>query len=484
MLLYTGIVLLVMGLCVFIYFKNNKQLIQLKNTIASKNAELNQLQKKEEKLLEEHNALQSKLRHSIEDPVTHLQGWGLFTDRVMYSIHESSRYQFTLAVLYVDINDFKVINEALGYEVGDAVLNVVSQRIEAAIRRVDSMSRFSKDTFVVLLNQLGKPETAAIVAQRILESIAEPVLVNEHEFYITASIGISIYPVDGADASTLFRNADQALVLAKGKDRQNYQFYQETIHTNSLRELALSTGLKRDTFIKELEISYQPIMRAKTKTVFCMQALLHWRHPELGLIEPEELLNFAEKHGKSNTLFEWLLKQTCEQFVKWRSIGFKPELLGLSLSIKQLKNSQFIYQISQILQGCDFKPEWLLLEIKENITDSFENVEKAFNMLKYLNIKLAIDHFGVGQCSIRDLQNVAVHYLKLDQSLTSDIEHNEQTRALLHAILVLAKSLAMQLIVQGVDSEAQMRVLRDNGCELLQGRFMKVVAEDEKYLSV
>lgn len=477
-------VILVGALLAAVFFKSHRQTKQLQSIIASKNAELYQLRKTDEKLQLEFNTLQTSLQHAITDPVTHLQGSGLFEDRVNHSIHESARYQFTMAVLYIDINDFKVINEALGYATGDAVLNVVAQRLQACIRKVDNMSRFSKDLFVILLTQLGKPETAAVIAQRILESLTQPVQVKEHKLYITASIGISIYPSDGLDAAALFRNADLALLLAKEKGCQNYQFYQEKIHANSLRELALATGLKRDSLMSEFEIYYQPIMNTQTKSIFCMEVLLYWHHPELGLINPEELYTYSEKHGKSNIIFEWLLKQASQRFVQWRTVGFQPELLGISLSIRQLNNSQFIYRISQILQECDFKPEWLLIEIKGNLSQtSFDIVEKSFNMLSYLNIKLAIDHFGSGLFSIQDLKKFAVNYLKLDQSLISDVQQNEQTKELVKAMLVLAKSLSMRLIVQGVDSEQQMMTLRELGCDFIQGEFAGAAVPEKEVVT-
>ena len=228
-------------LAVFAFYKYQGRAAQWESILAGKEAELSQLQISEENLRQELSAMEARLHHAIEDPLTRLLGWTLFEDRVKQNIHESARYQFSMAVLYIDINDFSVINEALGYEAGDAILNEVSQRLLTCIREIDSVSRLSKDIFVVLLTQLGKPETAAIVAQRILESLMQPILVKEQKIYITACIGISIYPADGLDSAILFRNADQALLLAKEKGNHNYHFYQQKNDSNSLRELELST---------------------------------------------------------------------------------------------------------------------------------------------------------------------------------------------------------------------------------------------------
>lgn len=458
--------------CILFYFKKTNA-THWQTLLAAKETELTKLHAQEENLRQELKTLEIRLHDAIEDPLTKLLGWTLFEDRVRQSIHESARYQFNMAVLYVDINDFSVINDALGYEAGDAILNEVSLRLQTCIREMDSVSRLSKDIFVVLLTQLAKPETSAIVAQRILESLLQPILVKEQKLYITACIGISIYPADGLDAAVLFRNADYALQLAKEKGNQNYHFYQQKDGSVSLRELEISTGLKQDSFLSECEIYYQPIIHAKDKTIFCMQALLYWRHPGLGLIHADELSVHMDKHDKSNLVLEWLIKKACQQFITWRGLGFQPEFLSVSLSVRQLKNSQLIYRLSQVLQECDFKPEWLLLVIEGNLAQtSFGAIEKSFNMLKYLNIKLAINHFGINLFSIRDLQTYPLDYLVLDACMINQLQQNENAASLVQAINMLAKSLSLQLIVQGVDSEKTMQILQGLGCDLVQGQFI------------
>lgn len=469
---------------VYAYFKSKRRVKQLAKMNAVKESHIQQLRQSEQSLQQAVLALQNQLHNMIEDPITHLLGWQLFMDRLNHSLHESARYQLTMGILSVDINEFNMINEALGYRVGDALLQEVSKRLQLCIRQIDSLSRFSKDVFFIMLIQLSKPETAAIVAQRILQSLAQPIQINEHTLYINACVGISIYPNDGQDAPLLLRNADLALQLAKEKGHSTYQFYQEKIHLNSQRELALSTGLKRESLMQELEIYYQPIMNVQNKTIFCMEALLYWRHPELGLIGPQELFNYAEKQGKLNIISDWLLKNACLQFLSWRSVGFQPELLSIPLSIRQLENSRFIYGISQSLQELHFKPEWLLFGIKESSSPiTFDGVEKAFNMLKYLNIKIAIEDFGSRSLSISYLKNMSVNYLKLDRCLISDIEQNESTQSFIKAMVLVANTLSMQLIVQGVGSEQQMTLLNALGCHLLQGPWIGAAVPAKEVLT-
>ena len=455
------------------YLLGKNQIRQAKNKLITTEAELKKAKEIEQRAQDEINLLQNKLRHTFEDPVTSLLGWQLFEDRLNQSIKESLRYQLTLGVMFVDIDDFKVINDALSYEIGDGLLQEVALRLQSCIRQVDSVSRFTKDTFVILLTQLGKPETVAVVAQRIQQSLAQPFQIKGKELYITASIGISIYPTDGPDATTLFRNADYALHLAKEQGKHSYQFYQEHMHIKSQRELAITISLSRESIFQEFVLYYQPIVNIKDEGIFCMDALLHWQHPDLGLIGPQELFSFAEKQRNLNIISEWLLQNACKQFLHWRSLGFYPKYVGISVSLKQLENSHFIYRISQLLQDMEFKPEWVLLEIKETFAHlSLEVLEKAFNMLKYLGVKIAIDDFGCGPFSLYHLKNFDINYLKLDSSFVKDITTNPHTVALVKSVIFLAKSMSMELIIQGIESEEQKAVLKELDCIFMQGKLL------------
>ncbi|MBV9576821.1 MAG: EAL domain-containing protein [Gammaproteobacteria bacterium] len=427
----------------------------------------------EQKLKNELTVLQNKFGSAIEDPVTKLLGWQLFEDRINQSIKESLRYHLTLAVLYIDINDFKVINDALGHEIGDLVLVEFAKRLELSVRQVDTVSRLTKDIFVVLLTQLSKPEMAAVVAQRMLQSIAEPIEVKEQQLYITACIGIAVYPVDGQDANALFRSADHALHAAQEKGKQIYQFYQEKINTNSQRELILANSLRRETVTEEFDIHYQPIVNVQNKKIVCIEVLPYWQHPSLGLINSEELYNCAEKHNKLNIITEWLLQRACQQFLLWRKEKASPQFLGIPLLMKQLENSQFIYRISQTLKDLQFNPEWLVLEIREdNASLSYDVIEKAINMLKYLNIKLAMLDFGASGFSLRHLKTLGFDFLKLDPSFVDDIETNPQAVALIKSFVFMADNLSVQLILQGVESKKQSEILQALGCSIMQGKIM------------
>ncbi|RDI41821.1 putative bifunctional diguanylate cyclase/phosphodiesterase [Aquicella lusitana] len=471
--LIAGISFIVLCLAFVFCKRSGRQAGLFKNELRIAEAKAKKSQENEIRLIEEISLLQNKLRFTLEDPVTGLSGWKLFEDRLNQNIKESERYQLTLGVMFVDINDFRMINDALGYEVGDALLRETAERLVACIRRVDSISRFTKDTFVILLTQLSKPETAAVVAQRILKSLAEPFQIRGQELYVTACIGISIYPVDGQDAETLLRGADYALHLAKEKGKHLYQFYQEKIYAKSQRELVLSTGLNKDSLFQEFALYYQPVVNITNESVFCMDTLLHWQHPELGLIGPDELFNYAEKNQKLNAISEWLFENACRQFLHWRSLGFYPEHIGIPVRLNQLESSQFIYRLSQLIQDLACNPEWILLEIQEGTNQlQFDVLEKAFNMLKFVGVKLAVQNFGKGTFSLQHLKDFPIHYLKLDPALIKDIDTNLQTQALAKSLIYLSTNMDMQVIIQGVESNQQMELLKKLGYSLMQGQLL------------
>lgn len=481
------LVLFVLALiAVFIAFLmlSRRRFFVLQREIALAERQLKQANESEQALRQELKKLEHQLSHAIEDPITALPGWELFEDRLNQSIRESIRYQLIQAVLFIDIDDFKRINNALGYKIGDLLLMDVAKRLQTCIRQVDSIARLTKDIFVCLLTQLTKPETAAIVAQRMLNALTQPFQIKEHELYIYAGIGIAICPSDGQDVATLLRHGEYALHLAKEKGKQSYQFYHEKTHQNSQWELLLSTSLNNQSALHEFVLYYQPILNTESETIVCMDALLHWNHPTLGLIKPQVLFDFAEKQHKLNILTEWSLQHACQQFLTWRSLGFTPDWLGITISLQQLESSQFVYRISQILQELKFNPEWLLLEIKvRQVQVSLDVLEKAFNMLKYLGIKTAIDNFGTSPFLLLYLKKIQVDCLKLDPLIIDDIDANQRTVDLVKSFAFFASHIPVQLIVQGVESSKQSRLLTELGCHFMQGYFLSPPLSEKEVTS-
>lgn len=451
---------------------------------ATLEAELKTTQKNESRLRDELNALQAKLNVSTKDPLTGLISWHVFEDRLNLHLKECERYKLTLGVVFIDIDNFKVINDALNYAIGDALLADVAKRLQASIRQVDSVARFSKDTFAILLTQLAKPETAAIVAQRILQSLGEPFHLHQNQLFVTACIGIALYPTDGQDAPMLLRGADHALHLAKQKGSHTYQFYQERLHEKSQRDLMLHNFLNQDAFYHELLVYYAPIIQINQNEIICFEAQWCWHSNELGLVNSAELFEVAEKQRKLNLHTEWLLDKACRQFLHWQKNGILPQYLGIPISIKQLENTHFIYRISQILQDLQFNPEHLLVEVKETTAHiPLESIEKAFNMLRYLGVKIALGDFGSGSFSLHYLPLLPVDYLKLDSALTNQITQHQRAHKLVAAVLQLAKNLDVQVIAQGIQTKEQALLMKELGCELLQGEIGGVPLKGEAVTS-
>jgi diguanylate cyclase (GGDEF)-like protein len=423
--------------------------------------------------------LEEKYRPSREDQITGLPSWPVFEDRFTLVIAESERTQLMVGMLLVDIGDFVMLSEALSNQGGAVLLREVAGRIRQVLRKVDTVSRFQNATFAVMVTQLAKPETAAIVAQRMLSELAQPFYVSNREIYINASIGISIYPTDGNAMVNLMHAAQSAVKTASEGGNHIYYFYEKKNQADSQRDMLLHVDLKRETIFQELVIFYQPMIDKRTNVTMCMDTRLCWQHPALGLIDAQELNDHVEKQRKQNMFTEWLLKAACRQFVQWRDFGFCPALLGVPVSIRQLESTPFIYHLAQIMQSCEFKPEWLLLELRDtDLGLSFDVLEKAFNMLNYLGVKLAVSHVGTTSFSFSYLRQIHVQYLILEQGFIDDVETNPRTLAVIEGMQAMADTLGCDLIASGVETEAQAALLREAGCQLLQGRLVGEPVQD------
>ena len=429
------------------------------------------LMKTLERVQSRQTQLKTQLEKTQKDPLTGLNTWPVFEEHLQHAANQSLRYDFTLGVMYVDLDGFKVLNNALGNHVGDALLQETARRLKTCIRQADSMTRLVKDRFVVLLSQLKKAETAAIVAARMLEAVSEPFYVGQHELYLTACIGIALLPTDTKEPEMVLRYAENALYVAKQRGKHLYQFYQQALHLKSQRELLLATQLKKEIFLNELQMCYQPVVDIKTENVLCMDALLYWQHQDYGLISSRELLAFAETQRKSSMLSEWMLTKACQAFFHWQKMGIQFELLGLPLSFSQIENTQFVYDLTQLLKKLNFEPKHLLIEIKENLaTVPSEKFEKAIAMLKYTGVKIAMTDFGSGFLPLSEFKNLNIDYLKLDPVFVSDLEEQPKARLLIQSMLAFAETLGIKMIVQGVESAQQVNILREMGCTLLQGQ--------------
>lgn len=448
-----------------------------------------QTKRRDQQLLQA-KAVEAQLRNDLvqieenyrpvrEDKTTGLPSWFVFEDRFTQVIAESERTQMMVGMLLVDIGDFAMLSDVLDSQGNSALLREAATRIRYVLRKVDTVSRLQNACFAVMVTQLAKAETAAIVAQRILNELSRPFYVNNSEIYINASVGISIYPTDGNAIVSLTHAAQLAMKAASENGNYGYQFYKEKNQTDSQRDMLLYVNLKRESVFQELVLFYQPVIDMRTNTIICMDTRLCWQHPALGLIDSQELSDQVDKQRKQNVFTEWLLKAACRQFVQWRDFGFSPALLGVPVSIRQLESTPFIYHLSQIMHSCNFKPECLLLELCDtDLGLSFDVLEKAFNMLNYLGVKLAVSRVGTASFSFSYLRQINVQYLLLEQGFIDDVETNPRTLAVIKGIHELTSTLGCELVASGVETETQATLLRDAGCQLLQGRLIGEPVQD------
>jgi len=408
----------------------------------------------------------------MKDDITGLPSRRVFEDRLKVIIGQSKRYHLTFAVLCLDLDGFKMINEALGYEAGDILLKEVAARLEGSIRQVDTISRFSGDDFVFIFPQLTKAETAAYLAQRFLDDVSQPFNINGKDIYLTASIGITIFPTDGDDAKRLISNAESALHQAKSRGRNNYQFYREEMNAISRRDLILSTDLHHEKVFDDFTITYQPQVDSVKNEIACMEAQLSWNHPDLGLIPWFQLSRLAEHINRSLPIGEWLLKSVCNDFNVWKANGFFAKTLSVQLTMKQIESFHFIQFISTTLNNAKIDAESLIIEIPElSLTSKFEVVEKMLHMLKRLGVQITINNFGTGHLSLQHLRSLPIDMLKIDSVLVKDITINKESAAIVKMITVLSKSLNLKIIADGVENINQIKLLQELGCTVMQGPF-------------
>ncbi|HSP15018.1 MAG TPA: EAL domain-containing protein [Thermoanaerobaculia bacterium] len=402
------------------------------------------------------------------DTLTGLPNRALFGDRLAVALGHASRHRYKVAVLFLDIDRFKQINDSLGHSVGDRLLKIVSARIRSAIREEDTVARFGGDEFTILIHIIGKIEDAGKIAQKVLDSLKAPITIDERDFVVTSSIGISIFPIDGADGETLIRNADTAMYRAKDLGRNSYQFYAATMNHKALEALEVENGLRRALANNEFVLYYQPLVDVTSATVFGLEALIRWQHPELGLLRPDRFIPAAEQSGLIIAMGRWVLREACKQASDWHRRGHKV-VMAVNLSGRQFGDPDLIHYIKEALETADLKPEYLELEITEGY--AMQDVQKAIQtlrQLKTLGVRIAIDDFGTGYSCLSYLKQFPIDTLKLDGSFVRDLAAPEDAQIAL-GVIALAHSLKLKVIAEGVETISQLAFLREHSCDRLQG---------------
>jgi diguanylate cyclase (GGDEF)-like protein/PAS domain S-box-containing protein len=418
---------------------------------------------------------------ATHDGLTNLPNRALFGEILNRTIQSSLRYNRKFAVLFIDLDRFKLINDTLGHEAGDMLLKLISDRLMQCLRTSDVVARLGGDEFVVLVHEVNDPKYVAMVADKILASIVQPIMLLDQECRVTASIGICMYPANAQDEQSMMKNADVAMYRAKEEGKNNYQFFSEDIKTQSLERLALETSLRRALERQQFFLHYQAKLDLKTRQITGVEALLRWQHPELGVVPPLQFIPLAEETGLIVQIGQWVLNTACAQNAAWQREGIPPICMAVNLSARQFADEFLLDHIAAALRESGMDPQLLELELTESLV--IQNPERAIKLLlaiKKLGVRLAIDDFGTGYSSLGQLKHFPIDTLKVDRSFIRDIPRNAEDKAITKAIIAMGKTLSMTVVAEGVETEEQETFLRDEACDEIQGFFFsKPIAPDK-----
>lgn len=404
------------------------------------------------------------------DIVTGLPNRLLFMERFNHALARASRGKRALAVLFLDLDRFKKVNDNLGHDAGDRVLQAVARRLREAMRDDDTVARFAGDEFTVLLEETAGLNEASVVAEKLLAALAQPFHVDEHEVFISASIGISVYPHDGDDAKTLLHNADAAMYQAKDRGRNRSRFYSSDLNTTQLQKLVMETGLRYALERNELILHYQPLVDLRSGRVAGVEALLRWQHPDYGLVPPADFIPLLEDNGLIVPVGEWVLYTACEQAKTWLDQGLGPIRMSVNLSARQFHEPNLTEQVAAILERTGLPPHMLELEITESvIMRNAQATIDTLNALSTMGVRLAVDDFGTGYSSLSYLKRFPINTLKIDQSFVSDIATSADDAAIVRAIVAMAHNLKLDVVAEGVETLVQRRFLDNCACDTVQG---------------
>jgi diguanylate cyclase (GGDEF)-like protein/PAS domain S-box-containing protein len=374
------------------------------------------------------------------------------------------------AVLFLDLDRFKFINDTKGHSTGDVVLQRVAKRLQSTVQNEAMVSRQGGDEFIILIEDTDK-ESAALIAQRILDEFLKPLELNDQEFFITPSIGISIYPTDGNDEETLIKNADTAMYVAKGHGKNKFQFYAPNLNGNSIQMMELENGLRKALEQEQLVLHYQPQIELNTGKIVGIEALLRWQHPKLGLISPSEFIPLAEETGLIVPIGDWVLQTACRQNKAWHEAGYKRVPIAVNISVRQLQEDHFVDNVIKVLDQAGLEPKYLELEITESIMQNIEESTIILNQLKEYGVNLSIDDFGTGYSSLSYLRHLPIDKIKIDKSFVDDILYHSTQGVMVKTIIDMGNHLQFSVIAEGIEQKEQVDFLQQNECNIGQGYF-------------
>jgi diguanylate cyclase (GGDEF)-like protein/PAS domain S-box-containing protein len=407
---------------------------------------------------------------AYHDALTKLPNKSLLEDRLHMQLSQAKQTNNPLAIIYLDLDNFKTINDTIGHSAGDEVIRKTSERLMKCLRRSDTIARVGGDEFVLILPEVSEKSEIDAIAEKIIRSMRHPIPISDQEFYVSASMGISLYPNDGDDVSALLRNADAALGKAKELGKNIYSYYSPSMNDHALEHLLLENDLRKALARRQLTLFYQPLIDFTTDEVVGMEALIRWQHPKLGLVPPSEFISIAEEIGLINPIGDWVLREACRQNKAWQDEGYKPIRVSVNVSARQFHRNDLVAQIKQALDESGLAPEYLEIEVTEGTLMHDRTVAtKTLEELRDIGVHIALDDFGTGYSSLSYLKNFPIGRLKIDQEFIRSLADDPNDAAIVSSILEMARSLRLNAVAEGVETETQLNMLNSLNCNEMQG---------------
>jgi diguanylate cyclase (GGDEF)-like protein len=406
------------------------------------------------------------------DQLTGLPNRILLDDRLERAIERSQKTQLPTWVVFLDLDRFKYINDSMGHHWGDQVLIEVAKRLKQIVRETDTVARFGGDEFILVLEGDHSEEDMITALNRIIASIAEPLMVNQIQLILTCSVGVAASPTDGLNSTTLIKHADIAMYRAKELGKNNIQFFTESLNRKVAERIHIESLLRNALVNNEFVLHYQPKVDLTTMQVVGAEALIRWNSPELGFVSPIQFIHLAEETGLILQMGEWVIKTACEQAVAWQKAGYEKLIMSVNLSARQFNQTHLLHSIKEILAKTGLDPQYLELELTESIvmTDVTASL-KVLHEIKSLGVKISVDDFGTGYSSLSYLKDLPLDTLKIDKSFTDDIILHTDKAPIVQTIIALAKNLNLKIVAEGVESYEQVLYLKNHGCDEMQGYY-------------
>ncbi|HEX8949947.1 MAG TPA: EAL domain-containing protein [Dissulfurispiraceae bacterium] len=431
----------------------------------------------------ERKRMEEEIRHlAHHDELTGLPNKRLFMEVVKFELAQAQRNERKLAILFLDLDRFKEVNDTLGHGAGDSLLKEVAGRLKASVRKSDTVARIGGDEFNILLSDISRVEDITTIARKVMSAFQRPFLAAGHEFHVTTSIGISIYPDDSEEIETLFRYADIAMYHAKERGRNSHQFYNSEINIRSVERMKFESYLRRTIEREELSVYYQPQVDIKSGHIVCAEALVRWRHPKLGLLPSKLFIPAAEKTGFITTIDEWVMRTACAQFKEWQEAGHPSLCVTVNLSARGFQNPDLVATIARILEETGLPPYCLDIEITESTAMyDIDRTITQLNELTAMGVRISIDDFGTGYSSLSYLKRLPIQRLKIDRSFVKDITTDPDDRAIIKAVTAMAHNMKMTVVAEGVETREQLNFLHETQCDEAQGYFYSKPLPPEEF---